>query len=48
MSARRHHDRRQGAETADEVKLLTDVGFDLVQGYYFAHPGPAFPSITER
>ncbi len=34
-----------GAETADEVDLLTDLGVDLIQGFYFAHPGPAFPPV---
>jgi EAL domain-containing protein (putative c-di-GMP-specific phosphodiesterase class I) len=33
----------EGVETAGEREVLTDLGCDLLQGYYFAKPGPPFP-----
>ena len=30
----------EGAETEEEVKLLTEVGVDRIQGYVFARPMP--------
>lgn len=33
----------EGVETAAELKVLTGEGLDLLQGYYFAKPGPPFP-----
>ena len=35
----------QGVETADERDALVQLGADLMQGYLFAKPGPAFPSV---
>lgn len=31
----------EGAETAEEVALITEIGCDAVQGYYFSRPVPA-------
>ena len=33
----------EGVETVEEARVLTELGCDLLQGYYFAKPGPAFP-----
>ena len=33
----------EGIETVDERNTLVDLGCDLLQGYLFAKPGPAFP-----
>jgi EAL domain-containing protein (putative c-di-GMP-specific phosphodiesterase class I) len=33
----------EGIESAGERDALAEVGCDLMQGYYFAKPGPAFP-----
>jgi EAL domain-containing protein (putative c-di-GMP-specific phosphodiesterase class I) len=33
----------EGVENAEERDVLVDQGCDLLQGYYFARPGPAFP-----
>lgn len=33
----------EGIETVDERDTLVDLGCDLLQGYLFAKPGPAFP-----
>ena len=35
----------EGVESAEEAELLTDLGCDLLQGYFFAKPGPAFPEV---
>jgi PAS domain S-box-containing protein len=35
----------EGVENAAEATVLTDIGCDLLQGYYFARPGPPFPSV---
>ncbi len=34
----------EGIETEAERKVITELGCDLLQGYHFARPGPAFPS----
>ncbi len=31
----------EGIETAEELKILTDMGCDVLQGYYFSKPLPA-------
>lgn len=31
----------EGVETADEVKLLSDYGVDMIQGFYFSKPLPS-------
>ena len=36
----------EGVETADERNVLVDQGCDLLQGYFFARPGPAFPGAV--
>jgi EAL domain-containing protein (putative c-di-GMP-specific phosphodiesterase class I) len=33
----------EGVETVAERDVLVDLGCDLLQGYWFAKPGPAFP-----
>ncbi len=33
----------EGIEVPEERDVLIDQGCDLLQGYYFARPGPAFP-----
>jgi EAL domain-containing protein (putative c-di-GMP-specific phosphodiesterase class I)/ActR/RegA family two-component response regulator len=35
----------EGIETKEERDALTELGCDLMQGYLFARPGPAFPSV---
>jgi len=35
----------EGVETADEARVLLDLGCDLLQGYYLARPGPPFPEL---
>jgi EAL domain-containing protein (putative c-di-GMP-specific phosphodiesterase class I) len=36
----------EGVENAEERDVLVDQGCDLLQGYYFARPGPAFPGAN--
>jgi EAL domain-containing protein (putative c-di-GMP-specific phosphodiesterase class I)/CheY-like chemotaxis protein len=36
----------EGVETSAERDALVDLGCDLLQGYLFAKPGPAFPAFT--
>lgn len=36
----------EGVESAEEAQILQDLGCDLLQGYYFARPGPPFPAVT--
>lgn len=40
----------EGAETEQQIRLLKDLGCDLVQGYYFSKPLPAeeFTALFER
>ena len=33
----------EGIETQEELRVVRELGVPLVQGYLFAHPGPAFP-----
>lgn len=35
----------EGVETAEEAMVLADLGVDLLQGYYFSRPAPAFPTL---
>lgn len=35
----------EGIETDSELDTLVDLGCDLMQGYRFARPGPAFPQV---
>lgn len=36
----------EGVETAEERRVVTDLGCPLLQGYHFAKPGPAFPDVS--
>ena len=36
----------EGVETEEERDVLTMLGCDLLQGYYFARPGPPFPAVS--
>ena len=36
----------EGVETVAERDVLVDLGCDVLQGYLFATPGPAFPKVT--
>ena len=36
----------EGIETSAEYRALENMGCPLLQGYYFARPGPAYPSVT--
>jgi EAL domain-containing protein (putative c-di-GMP-specific phosphodiesterase class I) len=36
----------EGIESSAERDALVDLGCDLFQGYAFARPGPAFPSVS--
>ncbi len=38
----------KGIETVEERDTLVDLGCDLLQGYLFAAPGPAFPIARTR
>ncbi|MEN9580570.1 MAG: hypothetical protein RJA70_3579 [Pseudomonadota bacterium] len=35
----------EGVETEDEERMLLQLGCDLLQGYLYAKPGPAFPAL---
>jgi EAL domain-containing protein (putative c-di-GMP-specific phosphodiesterase class I) len=37
-----------GVETEAQRESAIDLGFDLLQGYLFAEPGPAFCEIARR
>lgn len=36
----------EGVEVAEEGHTVRQAGCDLLQGYYFAKPGPPFPEVT--
>lgn len=36
----------EGVETAEERTCMMEAGCDLLQGYWFAKPGPPFPQVT--
>jgi EAL domain-containing protein (putative c-di-GMP-specific phosphodiesterase class I) len=36
----------EGVESRDERDALVELGCDLLQGYFFAKPGKAFPVLT--
>ncbi len=36
----------EGVESRDERDALVELGCDLLQGYFFAKPGKAFPALT--
>lgn len=38
----------EGVETREERDAAIDLGCDLLQGFYFARPGPAFPGVSWR
>jgi EAL domain-containing protein (putative c-di-GMP-specific phosphodiesterase class I) len=35
----------EGIETCEERGAIVEAGCDLMQGYLFARPGPAFPAV---
>ncbi len=35
----------EGIETAEERRVVIELGVPLLQGYYFARPGPPFPAV---
>jgi EAL domain-containing protein (putative c-di-GMP-specific phosphodiesterase class I) len=35
----------EGVETRAEAEMLTELGCQLLQGFYFCRPGPPFPSL---
>jgi EAL domain-containing protein (putative c-di-GMP-specific phosphodiesterase class I) len=37
----------EGIETCEERGAIIEAGCDLMQGYLFARPGPAFPAVSE-
>lgn len=39
-------DKIGGVETAGELRAVTELGCDLVQGYLLAKPGPAFTNVA--
>jgi EAL domain-containing protein (putative c-di-GMP-specific phosphodiesterase class I) len=36
----------EGVESPEERDMLIDLGCDLLQGYLFARPAPAFPPFA--
>jgi EAL domain-containing protein (putative c-di-GMP-specific phosphodiesterase class I) len=36
----------EGVETARERDTMVDIGCDALQGFFYARPGPAFPTVT--
>ena len=36
----------EGVETKEECECLRALGVDLLQGYFFARPGPPFPDVA--
>ena len=36
----------EGVETADELRVLRELGVEWVQGYYFGRPGPLPAAVT--
>ena len=38
----------EGVETAEEARVLVDLGCDLLQGYFFARPQPPFVTVTPQ
>jgi len=36
----------EGIETAEERDVVAELGCDLLQGYFFARPGRAFPAVA--
>jgi EAL domain-containing protein (putative c-di-GMP-specific phosphodiesterase class I) len=36
----------EGVETAAERDTLVSLGADLLQGYLYAKPGPAYPDVV--
>lgn len=36
----------EGVENAQEREMLVELGCDLLQGFFLARPGPAFPEVT--
>lgn len=38
----------EGVETADEVKVVTDLGCHLLQGYFFSKPQPPFCELAAK
>ncbi|MBN2358378.1 MAG: EAL domain-containing protein [Deltaproteobacteria bacterium] len=38
----------EGVETADEVKVVTDLGCHLLQGYFFSRPQPPFCELSSQ
>ncbi len=35
----------EGIETTEERRVVTELGVPLLQGFYFAKPGPPFPEV---